>query len=76
MGYDSFCMHAQSIIAAQNEELRRLFEALPDAIHRAAIALQTGPSSPPQPAENEGEVDTLMKRIHELIEAQERTSAG
>lgn len=59
-----------------NDELQRLFAALPDAIHRAAIALQTEAAPRPQPAESEEEVDTLMKRIHQLIDAQERASAG
>jgi hypothetical protein len=72
MGYDAFCMQARNI----NDELQALFAALPDAIHRAAIALQTEPSPQPQPADNEEEVDTLMKRIHQLIDAQERAAAG
>jgi hypothetical protein len=71
MGYDVFCMQARNI----NDELQRLIAALPDAIHRAAIALQTEPVQT-HPAESEEEVDTLMKQIQQLIDAQERASAG
>jgi hypothetical protein len=73
MGYDRYRMEARSITGSQNEELQRLYAALPAAIHRAAVALQTGVPSElsgrqlEEFLEKEGEVDALMRRIQEIV---------
>ena len=73
MGYDRYRMEARSTTGSQNEELQRLYAALPAAIHRAAVALQTGVPSElsgrqlEEFLEKEGEVDALMRRIQEIV---------